>query len=541
MKLLKRVIYGHYGTFKGVIKMKYKQRTCHIKRKKLTIAMALVLSPLVAQSQFNAIEELSGINGNNGFVLIGEANNDNAGNAVSDAGDVNGDGLDDIIVGARFAGNGGKAYVVFGQTNGFPTTLNLSGLNGNNGFELIAASSNDSLGVSVSSAGDVNGDGMDDLIIGAYFVGNNGNNFSGSSYVLFGQPTFASSINVSSLNGNNGFVINGVAANDYSGNAVSGAGDINGDGIDDLIVGSPRSGPDENGSAYVVFGRNTFASPLNLSGLNGTNGFRLNGGPGFNRAGESVSGAGDFNGDGIDDLMIGSAYADGNGVAYVVFGHTGSFSSPIELPGLSGSNGFIINGAADGNRFGGSLSGAGDVNGDGIDDVIIGARRATPNQNREGSSYVIFGKTGSFTNPLDVSGLDGSDGFVINGIESYDRSGKAVSSAGDINGDGFADVIIGAEYAAPAGDIANGFSYVIFGKNNGFDPVIELSNLDGNNGFAIVGADEFEYSGKSVSSAGDVNGDGVDDIIIGAFGADDGIGAGYLLFGNDTIFKNGFE
>ena len=518
-----------------------KQLSINITRKTLMIAMTLALSPVLVHSQFSAVEELSGINGSNGFVLNGESNNDNAGNSVSEAGDINGDGIGDIIVGARFAGSGGKAYVVYGKTNGFPPSLDLSGLNGSNGFEIIAASSNDNLGVSVSTAGDVNGDGIDDLIIGAYFVGNNGNGLSGASYVLFGQATFSSSINVSSLTSTNGFVINGVAANDYSGNAVSSAGDINGDGIDDLVVGSFRSGADENGSAYVVFGRNTFTSPLNLSGLNGSNGFRVNGDAGFNRAGESVSAAGDFNGDGIDDLLVGSAYADGNGAAYVLLGHTGSFPNPMDLSSLSGSNGFIIKGAADGNRFGGSLSDVGDVNGDGIDDIIVGARRATPNQNREGSSYVIFGKMGSFANPLDVSVLDGSDGFVVNGIESYDRSGKAVSSAGDINGDGFADVIIGAEYAAPSGDIANGFSYVIFGKNNGFNSVIDLSNLDGKNGFAIVGANEFDYSGKSVSSAGDINGDGVDDIIIGAFGADNGIGASYLLFGDDTIFKNNFD
>ena len=238
--------------------MKYEQKIPQMKRKKLTVAMAMAFSPLVVQSQFNAIEELSGINGSNGFVVTGEVNNDSAGNAVSDAGDVNGDGIDDFVIGARFAGNGGKAYVIFGQTSGFPTALSLSGLNGTNGFELTAASNNDSLGQSVSSAGDVNGDGIDDLIIGAYFVSNNGNNFSGSSYVLFGQPAFSSSIDVSSLNGSNGFVINGAAANDYSGNSVSGAGDINGDGIDDLIIGAYGTGPNGNsyaGSSYVVFGK----------------------------------------------------------------------------------------------------------------------------------------------------------------------------------------------------------------------------------------------------------------------------------------------
>ena len=518
-----------------------KHNKINTKRKILSIALSLALSPIMVNAQFSSVEELSGLNGTNGFVLKGESNNDSAGNSVSSAGDINGDGIDDVIVGARFAGTGGKAYVVFGKTNGFPASMNLSTLNGTNGFKINAVSSNDNLGVSVSSAGDVNGDGMDDLIIGAYFVGNNGNGNSGSSYVVFGKATFASSINVSSLNGSNGFLINGAATNDYSGNSVSSAGDINGDGIDDLVIGSFRSGLNENGSAYVVFGRNTFSSTLNLSGLNGVNGFKLNGTSGSDRAGESVSAAGDFNGDGVDDLMVGAAYADGNGLTYVVLGHTGNFPNTIELSGLSGTSGFIIKGAADGNRFGGSVSDAGDVNGDGIDDVIIGARRVTSNQNREGASYVIFGKTGSFANPLNVSGLNGSDGFVVNGIESYDRSGKAVSSAGDINGDGFTDVIIGAEYAAPSGNISDGFSYVIFGKKNGFNPVIELSNLDGGNGFAIVGADEFEYSGKSVSSAGDLNGDGVDDLIIGAFGADNSTGAGYVLFGDDTIFKDGFD
>ena len=127
---------------------------------------------------------------------------------------------------------------------------------------------------------------------------------------------------LNTLDGTNGFVINGIDAGDVSGQSVSGAGDVNGDGIDDLIVGAPREGASESfGESYVVLGSNSgFSSSLDLSTLNGSNGFVVNGINNYDYSGSSVSGAGDVNGDGIDDLIIGAYRFDEAGESYVVFG-----------------------------------------------------------------------------------------------------------------------------------------------------------------------------------------------------------------------------
>ena len=185
-----------------------------------------------------------------------------------------------------------------------------------------------------------------------------------------------------------------------------------------------------------------------------------------------------------------------------------------------------------------TISNAGDVNGDGVDDIIIGASSGDGNGIRSaGESYVVFGGSGiGESGTIELSTLDGSNGFVVNGIDNNDFSGRSVSSAGDVNGDGVDDLIIGAPGADPNGTYGAGESYVVFGGSGvGSSGTIELSNLDGNNGFVLNGIDSYDGSGRSVSSAGDVNGDGVNDLIIGAFGANPNsteIAAGsYVVFG----------
>jgi Ca2+-binding RTX toxin-like protein len=440
----------------------------------------------------DAVLNLSDLNGSNGFVINGIAAFDRSGRSVSSAGDINGDGIDDLIIGAFGAdpnGNtfAGASYVVFGGNGvGSSSNLNLSALNGSNGFVINGIAASDFSGISVSSAGDINGDGIDDLIVGAYGADPNGNGYAGESYVVFGGSGVGSSgnLNLSALNGSNGFVINGITAYDFSGISVSSAGDINGDGIDDLIVGAYRADPNGNsaaGASYVVFGGSGVGSSgsFNLSALNGSNGFVINGIAANDRSGVSVSSAGDINGDGIDDLIIGASAADPNGntfagASYVVFGGSGVGSSgSLNLSTLNGSNGFVINGIAAGDGSGGSVSSAGDINGDGIDDLIIGASAADPNGNSAaGASYVVFGGSGvGSSGSLNLSALNGSNGFVINGIDAYDRSGISVSSAGDINGDGIDDLMIGADGADPNGNLYAGASYVVFGKPSNQAPI----------------------------------------------------------------------
>ncbi|MEO5339744.1 MAG: DUF4347 domain-containing protein [Magnetococcus sp. MYC-9] len=492
---------------------------------------------------------LSSLSGSDGFKLAGSTPppGDLAGFSVRAAGDVNGDGYADVVVGAPNANGGaGYAYVVFGQSSAFTAaTITLSNLNGSNGFRLTGAAG-DFAGYSVSSAGDINGDGFDDLVVGAYAAGNNSASTSGSSYVVFGQSSFSSNLSLASLNGaSTGFRIDGESTGDLSGASVGGAGDVNGDGYDDLTIGAIFANGG-TGSSYVMFGKSSgFSSVTLLSSLNSdSTGFRMDGSNSGDYVGASVSGAGDINGDGFADLLVGTyrtgvgGNSSSNG-SFVVFGKASGFAT-VTLDSLTGSDGFIMTGAA-ADGTGRSVSAAGDVNGDGYADLIVGAYKADPASGGAdaGSSYVVWGQS-SFSASITLSTLASTAGVRLDGVGAGDESGRAVGSAGDVNGDGYADLIIGARKADPAsGGTDSGSTYVVLGSSSFGASALNLSALG--SGYRLHGVTSNDHSGFAIGSAGDVDGDGFDDLIVGAAAVDNMIsrtgndtGAGYLLFSTAT-------
>lgn len=502
-----------------------------------------------------------------GSILAGIDFIDQSGVSVSDAGDVNGDGIADIIIGAFFAdpidkSPTGEAYVIFGTSSGLPATLSLDALDGTNGFRVQGIDSNDRFGIAVSGAGDINGDGVDDVIIGA--TGGSPSDGAaerigaGESYVVYGKDTtlpgvsFSATLSASALDGSNGFVVNGVDGaagldpGDASGKSVSSAGDVNGDGVDDFIIGS-----DFGGDSYVVFGSAAFGASFELSALDGSNGFAILGSP-DDAAGRAVSAAGDINGDGIADIVVGAPNADVGagtdaGASYLIYGKDTaqagvSFGATIDLATLSATEGIAITGASAFDNSGVSVSAIGDFNNDGTDDLVIGAS-GLGGATASGEAYVVFGGNAAFGTgtTFDLATLDGSNGLILRGIDAGDRAGTSVSNVGDVNGDGFDDLLIGAS----AANFQAGESYLVFGSGSygaSFDlaSLERLDGLAGTDGFIFRGIDGGDQSGAALSGAGDINGDGVDDLLIGAPGTDlDSFNEGesYAIYGGQSLLE----
>jgi Ca2+-binding RTX toxin-like protein len=306
---------------------------------------------------------------------------------------------------------------VFGKSGtAFPASFALSGLDGSNGFRLAGLQGGDQLGRSVAAAGDVNGDGLADLIVGAPYSGFNGVR-SGSAYVVFGRSgPMADSFDLALLDGSNGFVVRGAKTHAFLGFAVSTAGDFNGDGVDDLLVGSV--GVSNAGSAYLIYGRDpdrhgSFAPVLEVANLDGWDGFRIDGAMTGDLFGRVVSGGGDINGDGLDDLVISAPNADAGaidraGATYIVYGR------PIDLTAVSRS---LAGGSGNDHLTGGG--GADKLAGNGGDDLLTGGLGADRLTGGDGAD-ILLGNAGN--DYLDGgSGADTLSGGADNDVYLVDN------------------------------------------------------------------------------------------------------------------------
>ncbi|MFH1536916.1 MAG: integrin alpha [Patescibacteria group bacterium] len=332
------------------------------------------------------------------------------GTSVSSAGDVNGDGFDDVIVGEPFYWNNynlideGAAYVFHGSGAGLSIIEDWSGA-GNEEFALF--------GTSVSSAGDVNGDGFDDVIVGAPYE--SGELQKGAAYIFHGSAT--------GLSTTANWIGEGAIEEGEYGWSVSSAGDVNGDGYDDVIVGAPydENGESEEGMAYVYYG--------SASGLSTTADWTTEGNEVGKFYGWSVSSAGDVNADGYDDVMVSKPrYENGEADEGAVYLYYGSAS------GLALVVGDILEPNEVGAEFGFSLS-SGDVNNDGYSDVIIGAIGVHQGSDT-GSAYIYNGS---------MSGISTTPNWLGVGQNDASRFGHGVASV-DFNGNNYPLIIVGAEY-----------------------------------------------------------------------------------------------
>lgn len=463
---------------------------------------------------------------------------ESCGRIVADGGDLNADGYGDLLVSAwkssAISPDAGAVNVVFGGAN-LPPVIAAASLNGTNGLRINGAQSNDSLGESIAGKGDINGDGIHDIAMGAY--GAPGGAYVGAVYILFGSTSpYLSPLSANALNGQNGLRVTGSASGSI-GNAASIGFSRNliDSSVDDLVIGARGLTANQSG-LYLMPGRTTsFAAsePANsftaVLGPVGSTNFTLAGGE-------------DFNGDMIDDFVVGRESPTGR--LDLVLGGAATY----EIAGPMGTGFYVLETQASSGVSGwGSFGLVPDMNGDGRAELVVGepfwdgGDAFTQNIGRV---HVIFGFANMPATGFPLASLDGSNGFTMVGTFTGGILGRTVSAA-DVNGDFVSDLIVGAPSVDDRGD-NSGAAYVVFGRRDGVFPAsLSTSALNGANGFMVRAITTNHYLGLGLAGLGDVNGDGLNDFAIGAQGATPAgaySGSTYVLFGRETdLFSDGFE
>lgn len=429
---------------------------------------------------------------------------------------------------------------------GAPQTNQTSELDGTNGFVIYGAAANVNSGHSVSAAGDINNDGYDDIAIGAQqgvpVGGVNGT--SGGAYVVYGGPgPFPNPLDLATLTPAQGFSIPGEFPEGVMGFAVAGGGDINNDGLEDLVVSAPYADLGSSlaergaGRIYVIYGQTgNFPPVFDVTTLNGSNGFTVSGYRRYNSTGRDLRFLPDFNGDGINDLLIGedsyNMWLSPTGDARILYGKSTPFPANMPASALDGANGVWFKGEQSGDLFGYSIGGE-DVNGDCLTDIVIGAPGADSfNVNNAGEAYLFLARQGSWPSPVTPAILNGTNGFRMTGLSNNGNFGGGVTITRDVTGDGLGDIFV----ADPKQS-----AYLIPGSTAPYPATISISALSPTYGTNIPKASGHNGIGHDVSPAGDVDGDGLGDFLLTSQGDNSTASSAYVVLGQPGGFGPSFD
>lgn len=438
---------------------------------------------------------------------------------VTSVGDINGDGIDDMAIGAPYTNdNLGKVYVIYGQNEGSPD-IYLSMLTYEQGFSVTGSDSGGVFGFAIASAGDQNGDSVDDMMISAPFA----NSGKGIVYVIYGTLGYRSNFNVAMVIHSGGFRIYGSEISGNLGYSIIGVDDVTGDGVSDILMSAPYV-DHMRGRTYLIYGTYGVKQDFSVDALTSHRGCVFSGSQSGAKSGVVVARVGDLNGDGVADFAIGEPLAEtqSRGAVRVIFGcKHHCFPASMPLLELS-SRGFSIIGAGSFHRLGSAICAAGDINGDGVDDVLVSSFIAN---NVRGAVYVVYGSP-TFAASINLASLNPSQVFSVSG-SGVGLFGVSLAGKFDLDHDGTPDILVG---NPNGGDIS---AYALLGSDELFSSATSIDKLPSSSMFRVSTAQAYDESGQKIAAVGDFNDDGFLDVAMSAAGAvisDTKAGAVYVIY-----------